>query len=103
MCEREMALIKWMISDKTLDVKSDGHRPGREGRAGSSTAKSYLGKDDRSLSRYSPSAFWIFPSRSASLSRDLCTPWMLSTSITRGDLDTFFMSAKNSVLMLKSG
>lgn len=61
---------------------------------------SYLGNEDLSLSRYSPRAFWIFPSRSASLSRDLCTPWMFSTSITRGDLVTFFIRARNSVLML---
>lgn len=61
----------------------------------------HLGKDERSLSRYSPRAFWIFPSRSANLSRDLCTPWMFRTSITRGDLDTFFIRAKNSVLMLQ--
>lgn len=61
----------------------------------------HLGKDERSLSRYSPRAFWIFPSRSANLSRDLCTPWMFRTSITRGDFDTFFIRAKNSVLMLQ--
>lgn len=62
----------------------------------------YLGKDERSLSRYSPSAFWIFPRRSASLSRDRCTPWMLRTSITSGDFDTFFISARNSVLILQT-
>lgn len=61
----------------------------------------YRGKEDLSLSKYSPSAFCIFPSKSASLSSDLWTPWMLRTSITSGDLDTFFMSAKNSVLMLQ--
>ncbi len=59
-----------------------------------------LGKDERSLSRYSPSAFWIFPSRSASLSSDLWTPWMFRTSMTRGDLVTFFIRARNSMLML---
>lgn len=62
----------------------------------------YLGKEDLSLSRYSPRAFWIFPRRSASRSRDLCTPCMFSTSITNGDFDTFFISAKNSVLILKN-
>lgn len=61
---------------------------------------SYLGNEDRSLSRYSPRAFWIFPRRSASRSRDRCTPCMFSTSITKGDLVTFFISAKNSVLIL---
>lgn len=62
----------------------------------------YRGKDDLSLSKYSPKAFWIFPSKSANLSRDLCTPWILKTSMTKGDLDTFFMRARNSVLMLQS-
>ena len=65
-----------------------------------SVSSSYLGNEDLSLSKYSPRAFWIFPRRSASLSRDLCTPWMFSTSITNGDFVTFFISAKNSVLML---
>lgn len=60
----------------------------------------YLGNEDLSLSRYSPRAFWIFPRRSASRSSDLCTPCMFSTSITKGDFDTFFISAKNSVLIL---
>lgn len=62
----------------------------------------YLGKDDRSRSRYSPKAFWIFPSRSANRSRDRCTPCMFRTSITSGDLETFFIRAKNSVLILEN-
>lgn len=68
----------------------------------STSENTYLGKDDRSLSRYSPSAFWIFPRRSANLSRERCTPWMLRTSITSGDFDTFFISARNSVLILQT-
>lgn len=60
----------------------------------------YLGKEALSLSRYSPRAFWILPRRSASLSKDLCTPGMLTTSRTNGAFVTFFIRAKNSVLML---
>ena len=62
----------------------------------------YRGKEERSRSRYSPRAFWILPSRSASLSRDLCTPWMFKTSMIRGDLVTFFIRVRNSVLMLET-
>jgi len=60
----------------------------------------YLGNDDRSLSRYSPSAFWILLSRSARRSSCRCTLVMLRTSMTSGDLATFFISARNSVLTL---
>ena len=63
--------------------------------------QTYRGKDARSLSRYSPRAFWIFPSRSASLSRLFWTPGMLRMSITSGDLATFRMRARNSALILK--
>lgn len=65
-------------------------------------SQAHLGKDERSRSRYSPNAFWIFPSRSANLSRDLWTPCMFRTSITSGDLETFFIRAKNSVLILEN-
>lgn len=58
----------------------------------------HLGKEDLSRSRYSPRAFCILPSRSARRSRDLWTPWMLRTSITIGDLLTFFIRFRNSVL-----
>ena len=62
----------------------------------------HLGKEALSLSRYSPRAFWILPSRSARRSRLFWTPGMFKTSITRGDLVTFFISARNSELMLLS-
>lgn len=99
----------FIMCDETLDVQSDQHAAQKGGgwaemerHFSTSENNTYLGKDDRSLSRYSPSAFWIFPRRSASLSRDRCTPWMLRTSITSGDFDTFFISARNSVLILQS-
>ena len=60
----------------------------------------HRGKEALSLSKYSPRAFCIFPSRSASLSRDFCTPGMFRMSITRGDLATFFIRARNSELIL---
>ena len=62
----------------------------------------HLGNDDRSLSRYSPSAFWILLSKSARRSSWRCTLAMLSTSITSGDFATFFMRPRNSVLTLHS-
>ena len=64
--------------------------------------KLYLGNEALSLSRYSPRAFCILPSKSASLSNCLCTFGIFTTSITRGYLATFFIKARNSVLTLKS-
>lgn len=61
----------------------------------------YLGNEVLSRSRYSPSAFWIFPNKSASLSSERWTPGMFSTSITIGDFVTFFISPKNSELKRK--
>ena len=62
---------------------------------------SYLGNEVLSRSRYSPSAFWIFPNKSASLSSERWTPGMFSTSITIGDFVTFFISPRNSELKTK--
>ena len=62
----------------------------------------YLGNEVLSRSRYSPSAFWIFPNKSASLSSERWTPGMFSTSITIGDFVTFFISPKNSELKQKN-
>ena len=59
------------------------------------------GNEALSLSKYSPNAFCILFSKSANRSSCRCTLGMFKTSITREDLATFFMRARNSVLTLK--